>query len=125
MLIHPVFHVSLLKPHHELSYVDEQSSQNNSAPRLTSPLSPPDPPHVTTNNMAPLYEVERVLGKRCRGNRIQYLVKWVGYEDHENSWEPEENLAEALDAIRKWEQTDQQKERQDRQARQPLSRGRM
>jgi len=106
------FHL-FVKPHHGHSLVENQSSNNNSASQPASPLPSTDspPPPVITSNTAPLYEVERVLGKRCRGNRIQYLVKWVGYEDHENSWEPEENLAEAQDAITKWEQTDQQKDR--------------
>jgi hypothetical protein len=125
MLIHPVFHISLLKPHPEQSLVEQQSSDNNSASQATSSIPSPDPsPPVITSNSVPLYEVERVLSKRCRGNRIQYLIKWVNYPDYENSWEPEENLAEAQEAISNWElQTDQQTARQHRQPRQRLRRG--
>jgi hypothetical protein len=44
------------------------------------------------------YEVEAILSQRVqpgiRGGRniTQYLVKWKGYPDSENTWEPEENL---------------------------------
>lgn len=32
------------------------------------------------------YEVERILDSRVvRGNK-QFLVKWKGYEDYDNSW---------------------------------------
>ena len=40
------------------------------------------------------YEVEKILGKRqvkCGRNRTiitQYLVKWKGYQDYDNTWEP-------------------------------------
>ena len=105
MLIHPVFHISLLKPHPEQSFVEQQSSNNNSLSQSPGLIPSPDSsPPVITSNSVPHYEVERVLGKRCRRNQIQYLVKWLNYPEHENSWEPEENLAEAQDAITHWEQ---------------------
>jgi hypothetical protein len=34
------------------------------------------------------YEVEEVLDKRCKGRRVEYLVKWVGYPPLEVTWEP-------------------------------------
>ncbi|KAK9761085.1 hypothetical protein K7432_014271, partial [Basidiobolus ranarum] len=40
----------------------------------------------------PVYEVERVLGKRKYKGRVEYLLKWKGYDDDQNSWEPEGNL---------------------------------
>lgn len=45
------------------------------------------------------FEVERVVGHRdVRGSR-QYLVKWKGYGEFENSWEPAANLANAPERI--------------------------
>jgi Chromo (CHRromatin Organisation MOdifier) domain len=34
-----------------------------------------------------------------KGKRKQYLVKWKGYPMHESSWEPEENLKKAKEAL--------------------------
>jgi hypothetical protein len=40
----------------------------------------------------PEYKVEAILEvKKVRG-KPQYLIKWEGYEEDENSWEPEDNL---------------------------------
>ena len=40
-----------------------------------------------------IYRVEKVLRKRKRNGKVEYLVKWKGYEDPKfNSWVPESDL---------------------------------
>lgn len=48
------------------------------------------------------YEVESIIGSRMKRNKVQYLVKWVGYSDSENTWEPLENLENAQALIDKY-----------------------
>jgi hypothetical protein len=40
------------------------------------------------------YEVDKILGYRTHGwwKKKQYLIKWKGYSEAHNSWEPEENV---------------------------------
>ncbi|KAF6031098.1 hypothetical protein EB796_005395 [Bugula neritina] len=38
------------------------------------------------------YVVEKVVNKRIKHGKTEYLLKWKNYDDTENTWEPEENL---------------------------------
>ena len=69
--VHNAFHASLLRPYHF-------------QPGDTRTPDPP-PPEITDSG-APEYHVEKILQHRRRRGRSQYLVKWLGYPDTENSW---------------------------------------
>lgn len=39
-----------------------------------------------------VYIVEKILKKRETNGKVEFLLKWKGYPDSENCWEPEENI---------------------------------
>jgi reverse transcriptase-like protein/integrase-like protein/chromodomain-containing protein len=67
MRIHPIFHVSLL------------SKTNN-------------PVSTQNDDVLNEYEVEKILKKRSKNGKTEYLVKWKDYSEEESTWEPTENL---------------------------------
>ena len=61
-------------------------------------------PSLVDASTEPYLKVEKVLGKRLktigktrgkRRTRVEYLIKWEGYDDTANSWEPAGNLNDA------------------------------
>ena len=87
--LHPRFHVELLRPYH-------------GAPgRYDEP-----PPELDTEG-AETYEVEKILNHRWHGRkkRFEWGIKWTGYSDSENTWEPLENLVGASDLLKEYRRT--------------------
>ncbi|KAJ9533992.1 hypothetical protein QJQ45_027094 [Haematococcus lacustris] len=96
--LHPVFHVSLIKPYTgtDVGFM---------------------PPPVTWMDETPVYYVERLLDHKgvkdnkasyylvtvqlqtchvycCPGYTLTYLVQWEGYDSTHNTWEPRSNLTD-------------------------------
>lgn len=45
------------------------------------------------------FEVERLLDRRLVRGQEQFLVRWRGYSQFDDTWEPVENLANAQDEL--------------------------
>jgi len=72
---------------------DESTPKKDTAD-VTSPTKEGESP--TKTETAPLepgeYRVERIIKKRVIKGKTEYFLKWVGYSEDENTWEPVENL---------------------------------
>jgi len=50
------------------------------------------------------YEVEVIRSHQHHQHKLQYLIKWKGYPESNNMWEPIDNM-QALQLIRKYHLT--------------------
>lgn len=39
-----------------------------------------------------VFEIDSIIDKRKKKNKVEYLVKWKGYKFSECTWEPKENI---------------------------------
>jgi hypothetical protein len=94
--VHPVFHVSKLKPYKESDLFPERKQES---------IDRPLPELLDTGEQA--WEVDKVVGKRTRKHRgrtvTEYCVLWKGYPEWERSWEPANNLRHARDVVGEYE----------------------
>ena len=97
--VHPVFHVSLIKPFVAGS-ADSGGVSESDCP----------PPPVQWLDGEPLYTAECLLdhktevtgkGKR-RKQRVLYKVRWAGYGEEHDTWEPRANLLACNDMVREY-----------------------
>lgn len=42
------------------------------------------------------WEAEEVVGRRVRRGKVEYLIRWKGFPESENSWEPCSNLCDTM-----------------------------
>ena len=89
--IHLVFHISKLKKHIEPDEIFESREELQFLPEIVG-----DDQHEE-------YEVEWIINKQLHYRKLQYLVKWKGYPDYENTWELLLNLFNASDIIQEYE----------------------
>ena len=110
--VHPVFHVSLLRPYQDGS-------------TLRPPVPPPPPPEIIDDE--PEYEVEKILDSRInrrRNNGLEYLVHWKGYGDEEDSWVPFTDMEHSKQIIEEFRRNNPEAIGQDQQQVRRSRRGR-
>jgi hypothetical protein len=74
-------------------YDADSSADDDDDEHQNEPSQPPDDE----------YEVEEIRGKRLYRGKVQYLVKWAGFNEKENTWEPLENLVNSEAAVQEFE----------------------
>jgi hypothetical protein len=80
MKIHNIFHIALLEK---------------------APDGEPAEEGIEVLPVEPEYEVEKILENKVNNQgEERYLIKWKGYDENENTWEPPENLSNAKKSIK-------------------------
>lgn len=80
--IKPTFHVKLLEP--------------------ADPTTPTQKTFYYEPEEETEFEVESILDHKAKSRTTEYLVKWLGYPDSENTWEPETNLGNCRQKIQQY-----------------------
>ncbi|KAJ3597543.1 hypothetical protein NHX12_001066 [Muraenolepis orangiensis] len=49
-------------------------------------------PEETTTTIVQEFLVEKIIRRRVFNGRVEYFLKWKGFTDADNTWEPQDNL---------------------------------
>jgi hypothetical protein len=86
MKIHNVFHTSLLEPYY-----------HSTIPGRKEKAAPP----VYIEDQEE-WEISSILDSKLIHGKLHYLVDWKGYGPEERTWEPEENITHAPEALKEF-----------------------
>jgi len=57
-----------------------------------------------TDEKEKLYEVEKIIERRCVKGKYEYKIKWKGYDLNDCTWEPIKNLKNVLSLVNEFDQ---------------------
>ncbi|CAI8611513.1 unnamed protein product [Vicia faba] len=80
---------------------DSEYCQAQQPPVTAEEETTPPPPKLDDG----FYEIERIRRKRIRKGELQYLIKWRGWPETANTWEPLQNLQSVPDLIHAFEES--------------------
>ncbi|TPX52906.1 hypothetical protein PhCBS80983_g06418 [Powellomyces hirtus] len=86
--LHPVFHVSILRRYHDPGGTPYRQV-----------TAPPEPKKDEDGQET--YRVDKILNARWHRNTEQFLVKWTGYNNTQNTWEPYAHV-KGTTALEEW-----------------------
>ncbi|CAM8972714.1 unnamed protein product [Rhodiola kirilowii] len=92
--IHPVFHVSMLRPYHE-DRGEPSRGVSHRAPTFVE---------TSYNKEVDEIHADRTIRRRGVPSYKEYLVKWRGLSDSEASWESKDLLWQFKDKVRDYQE---------------------
>ena len=98
MKVHNIFHASLLE-----LYVENTINSREVPQPLPVVISDAD------GSQHEEHIVEKIIGKRTKRKRIEYLVHWDGYGINDRTWEPVHNLQNCKEIIDEFEKKSKRK----------------
>lgn len=87
-------------PERTLRFANDLRLKSNAPKKASGAKRGPKPQTVEPDEE---FEVERIDDHKLKGKTTIYFVKWKGYPDEENTWEPKSNLAHAAEILKDYE----------------------
>lgn len=97
-----LIHVQRLKPAHDRPDDLKDQGLLQEQPVLPEDHHAKSPDADSEEELSGDFEVEKILAKRKRRGCVEYLVKWAGYPDSDNSWVDKSNFGDG-DMIQEFE----------------------